>query len=160
MSSSLHTFDSFLNSVAQMQDALSQLELDPMSIEQDSKQIDSDILKASAIDKFEITQFSEEFEDSPSESDSDADQQTSHAFGLQWLRSQLESISSSTSMDIEDLYSTVLGVLTSDSSDEELQSSLPDILGFEHLDMVIEMISYRNSIQESVSYKPLSVLQI
>lgn len=53
-------------------------------------------------------------------------------------------------MDFDDLYSTVLGILTSDSSDDELQASLPDILGYENLELVIELISRRRGIQESV----------
>lgn len=152
LSDSLQTFDSFLNGVTQMQDAVSQFDLDLTPVEPETKAIDSDIIKLSVIYKLEISSPFEDSDSLGSESDSDVEQPTSHPFGLQWLRSQLQSISSSSSMDIEDLYSTVLGVITSDSSDEELQSSLPDILGFEHLEMVIELISHRSSIQESVSY--------
>lgn len=54
-------------------------------------------------------------------------------------------------MNGDEIYSTVLSILTSDSPDEELQSSLPDILGYDNLELVIELISRRNEIQQSVS---------
>lgn len=42
-----------------------------------------------------------------------------------------------------DTYELLSGMLRSDSTDEELQSSFSDILGYEKLDLIIELIQRR-----------------
>ncbi|KAK6341694.1 hypothetical protein TWF696_008762 [Orbilia brochopaga] len=65
-----------------------------------------------------------------------------------WLSKQLEAVALRTgsAMGSSDLYTNVLQLLQSKTSDMELQSSLPDILGFEELDLIEELISHRQQI--------------
>lgn len=50
-----------------------------------------------------------------------------------WLKTQVDS----------DTYELLAGILRSNNSDGELQSSLTDVLGFDRLDLVIELIQRR-----------------
>lgn len=145
---SLQSFDSFLDSVTQMQDAVTQFDLGQIPTNELKTPLDGDIVKSLELDKLTLSEDSEESESS-FEYESDEAQSSSEG-SLEWLRTTLSSISDSTAMSIDDLYSTVLGTLTSDSSDNELQSILPEILGYEHLETVIELISQRKSIQQNV----------
>ncbi|KAF3901879.1 hypothetical protein ABW21_db0200647 [Orbilia brochopaga] len=65
-----------------------------------------------------------------------------------WLSTQIEAVALRTgsAMGSSDLYNNVLQLLQSRQSDMELQSSLPDILGFEELDLIEELISHRQQI--------------
>ncbi|EPS38085.1 hypothetical protein H072_8181 [Dactylellina haptotyla CBS 200.50] len=65
-----------------------------------------------------------------------------------WLSTQMEAVAlrTSSAMDSSDLYANVLQTLQSKTSDMELQSSLPDILGFEELDLIGELIEHRKEI--------------
>ncbi|EWC44224.1 putative helicase mug81 [Drechslerella stenobrocha 248] len=65
-----------------------------------------------------------------------------------WLSTELEAVALRTgsAMGSSDLYNNVLQLLQSTTSDMELQSSLPDILGFEELDLIGELISHRAQI--------------
>ncbi|KAJ6262851.1 hypothetical protein Dda_1408 [Drechslerella dactyloides] len=65
-----------------------------------------------------------------------------------WLSKQIEAVALRTgsAMRSTDLYANVLQLLQSNTSDMELQSSLPDILGFEELDLIEELISHRQQI--------------
>lgn len=147
----IHSFDSFLDSVTQMQDAVSKFQLESLRLPDDFSSPDKDSIHNSDIDK--LTIFDESFSSSDAESfDEDTKQDSrTHDTNLEWLKSQLSKFSITTSMNGDEIYSTVLSILTSDSPDEELQSSLPDILGYDNLELVIELISRRNEIQQSVS---------
>lgn len=147
----IKSFDAFLDSVAHMQDDLVKFEIHKSPVSFPS--LDSDDLKASLLERFE---FSSSSDDSDLSDDSDDSLNDKHAFSssqeLQWLRSQLDQVAKKSSMTTDELYSTVIGIVTSESSDDDLQSTLPEIIGYEHLDLVIEIISKRQSLINSVRF--------
>lgn len=68
-------------------------------------------------------------------------------FNRTWLKQKCSSFAATRSgMDASDLQQQITALLASDSSDEELQMSLADIIGFDDLDFVIELISHRKEI--------------
>lgn len=72
---------------------------------------------------------------------------TDGVFNKQWLRSKCAAWARSRSgIDASDLEQQITALLASDSSDDELQMLLADILGFDDLDFVIELISHRREI--------------
>ena len=58
-------------------------------------------------------------------------------------------------MDAADLEHQIVALLAADSNDDELQMSLVEIVGFDDLDFVIELISHRKEIlsDQSTSMK-------
>ncbi|CAN6668065.1 RQC trigger complex helicase Slh1p [Trichomonascus vanleenenianus] len=60
---------------------------------------------------------------------------------------------SSTSMSAEDLKESLLQALKSPSSDDELQATLADMLGYDHLDFLSELIQRRRQIINEESAK-------
>lgn len=50
-----------------------------------------------------------------------------------------------------DLRESIMEILKSDSSDDELQATLADLLGYDHLDVVIELIQRRTELASEVS---------
>lgn len=68
-------------------------------------------------------------------------------FNRTWLRKKCSSFAATRSgMNASDLEQQIIALLASDSSDDELQMSLADIVGFDDLDFVIELISHRKAI--------------
>ncbi|KAG0650299.1 Meiotically up-regulated 81 [Hyphodiscus hymeniophilus] len=68
-------------------------------------------------------------------------------YGPQWLRSKCIGFASKKQgLSGEDLQEQIMALLVSDSVEEELQSTLTDIIGFDDLDFVIELISHRADI--------------
>jgi antiviral helicase SLH1 len=69
------------------------------------------------------------------------------SYGPQWLASKCLSFASKKQgLSGDDLQEQIMAVLASDSVEEELQSTLTDIIGFDDLDFVIELISHRGEI--------------
>jgi antiviral helicase SLH1 len=83
-----------------------------------------------------------------SDSNEDHDPQVqSSSYGPQWLKSKCLLFSSrKEGLRGEDLQEQIMALLASDSVEEELQSTLTDIIGFDDLDFVIELISHRREI--------------
>ena len=68
-------------------------------------------------------------------------------YGPQWLSSKCIGFASKTQgLSGEDLQEQIMALLVSDSVEEELQSTLTDIIGFGDLDFVIELIAHRKEI--------------
>ena len=68
-------------------------------------------------------------------------------YGPQWLRSKCIGFAArKQGLSGEDLQEQIMALLASDSVEEELQSTLTDIIGFDDLDFVIELISHRKEI--------------
>lgn len=68
-------------------------------------------------------------------------------YGPQWLKGKcLLFASRKQGLSGEDLQEQIMALLASDSVEEELQSTLTDIIGFDDLDFVIELISHRKEI--------------
>lgn len=69
-----------------------------------------------------------------------------------WLRERCADVSSrGGGLDADTLEEHITAVLASDTSDEELQMTLADILGFDELDLVSDLIKYRKSISSDTS---------
>jgi antiviral helicase SLH1 len=68
-------------------------------------------------------------------------------YGPQWLKSKCIGFAvRKQGLSGEDLQEQIMALLASDSVEEELQSTLTDIIGFDDLDFVIELISHRKEI--------------
>jgi antiviral helicase SLH1 len=68
-------------------------------------------------------------------------------YGPQWLKSKCIGFADKKQgLSGEDLEEQIMALLSSDSVEEELQSTLTDIIGFDDLDFVIELISHRKEI--------------
>jgi antiviral helicase SLH1 len=81
----------------------------------------------------------------PYEDDTPAE--STGGYGPQWLKSKCIGFASrKQGLSGEDLQEQIMALLVSDSVEEELQSTLTDIIGFDDLDFVIEIISNRKEI--------------
>lgn len=70
-----------------------------------------------------------------------------HNYDHDWLRQNCEQFAQSRpGISAEEVHQQVLAVLTSQSSEEQLQMSLADILGFDDLDFVIDIIGHRHEL--------------
>jgi antiviral helicase SLH1 len=127
-----------LNDASQMYGA--DLDLD----EELSEDLDDDIWDVeSAADDTPHSDFFDESRNSLKTSDLVTD----GVFDKAWLRSRCAAFARSRSgMDASDLEQQITALLVSDSSNDELQMSLADIIGYEDLDFVIELISHRTEI--------------
>lgn len=75
-------------------------------------------------------------------------------YGPRWLTSKCIGFAAKKQgLSGEDLQEQIMALLASDSVEEELQSTLTDIIGFDDLDFVIELISHR---KEITAASPLS----
>ena len=64
-----------------------------------------------------------------------------------WLRSKCKGFAEARSgMDAADFEGQIVALLASDGSDDELQMSLAEIVGFDDLDFVIDIISHRQQV--------------
>jgi antiviral helicase SLH1 len=74
-------------------------------------------------------------------------EQSTGGYGSQWLKSKCIGFAArKQGLSGEDLQEQIMALLVSDSVEEELQSTLTDIIGFDDLDFVIELISHRKEI--------------
>ena len=65
-------------------------------------------------------------------------------YGAEWLVSNCEAFARMrSSLDAEELHQQLSALLASDMQNDELQASLADILGYDDLDFVIELMSHR-----------------
>jgi antiviral helicase SLH1 len=72
---------------------------------------------------------------------------STQGYGPQWLKSKCIGFAAKKQgLSGEDLQEQIMALLASDSVEEELQSTLTDIIGFDDLDFVIELISHRKEI--------------
>jgi antiviral helicase SLH1 len=76
-------------------------------------------------------------------------EEPTQGYGPQWLKSKCDGFAAKKQgLSGEDLHGQIVALLASDSVEEELQSTLTDIVGFDDLDFVIELISHRKEIIE------------
>ena len=142
-----------------MRRAIAELKLDDQSNSQDQaygRDIvvdDDDLTGASGSDDL-WNAFSDETDSSYSsdmldgvEDDLPGLEASVHPWGHGWLRSKCLAIAGRKSeLDAEPLQQQLSAMLTSDMRDDELQMSLADILGYDDLDFVIELITHRKDI--------------
>ena len=88
-----------------------------------------------------------ENQDSSDSNDDGATDSPMTGYGSQWLKSRCIGFAArKQGLSAEDLEEQIMALLASDSVEEELQSTLTDIVGFDDLDFVIELISNRASL--------------
>ena len=76
-------------------------------------------------------------------------------YGSEWLKIKCTSLAArKQGLSGEDLEQQIMALLISDSAEDELQSTLSDIIGYDDLDLVIELISHR---KEITSVTPLAI---
>lgn len=77
------------------------------------------------------------------------------SYGPEWLEIKCLSLAARMQgLSGGDLEQQIMALLVSDSDEDELQSTLTDIVGFDDLDLVIELISHR---KEITSAAPLTI---
>ena len=75
--------------------------------------------------------------------------------GNDWFQRKIQEYAVHRSgLDAHELQDQVRALLTYDSNDDELQISLADIIGYDDLDLVIDLIQHRTSILSSFRGKP------
>ncbi|KAB5540523.1 Sec63 Brl domain-containing protein, partial [Coniochaeta sp. 2T2.1] len=73
-------------------------------------------------------------------------------YGLAWLENKCAEVASRKGgLDAASLRDQVLDILESNRPEDEVQGSLTDLIGFDHLDFVIELLSHRGGIVSSLS---------
>lgn len=76
-----------------------------------------------------------------------------------WLSKRCEEVASrGTGLDADTLQDQIVAVLASDSSDDELQMTLADTLGFDELDLVSDIIAYRQQLLSQPAKPPSGLL--
>jgi antiviral helicase SLH1 len=106
----------------------------------------------------DVWDFIEESEDDqwssdPNEDSVPGEETTELAYGPQWLKKRcIDFASRKQGLSGEDFQEQIMALLASDSLEEELQSTLTDIIGFDDLDFVIELISHRKDIITSSQF--------
>lgn len=107
----------------------------------------------------DVWDFISETEDEISTSDayeeSSLPQTISLSYGTQWLEDRCAALAGKRDgLSSDDLQGQIMALLISDSGEEELQSTLTDIIGFDDLDFLIELVSHRNEITAAQSSAP------
>ena len=149
----------WLSQLTAMRQAIAELKLDDQSNNQDQAYgrdivVDDDDLTGTSGSDDLWNAFSDETDSSYSsdmlngiEDASPGLEASEHPCGHEWLRSKCLGIASKKSgLDAEALQQQLSAMLASDMKDDELQISLADILGYDDLDFVIELITHRKDI--------------
>ncbi|KAI9818688.1 MAG: hypothetical protein M1832_004163 [Thelocarpon impressellum] len=77
------------------------------------------------------------------------------SYGPEWLRAKCQEFAlRHAGMSGEDLQQQITALLISDSDENELQSTLTDILGFDDLDLIIDLIACRKQITRPTTSAP------
>lgn len=141
--------------LAAMRAALTDLKLSPKSSNVDAASYGSDIdfdddgftSGNSGDDVWDFIGESEEDLYSSEPNEDDIPDASDGGYGPQWLKSRcLGFAARKQGLSGEDLQEQIMALLASDSVEEELQSTLTDIVGFDDLDFVTELISHRKVI--------------
>ncbi|KAI5357013.1 putative helicase, AAA+ ATPase domain, Sec63 domain, Helicase superfamily 1/2, ATP-binding protein [Septoria linicola] len=122
-------------------------EVDDLDLDLD----DDDLSPASGDDIWDLISeeedetFSEESEEIPATTASSTGQVKDGS--REWLQNKCQNVAKKGSgLEASALQDQIIAVLASDSSDDELQMTLADILGFEELDLVGDILKYRKTI--------------
>ena len=146
----------WLSQVAAMREAIASLQLPPL---QDATQmygadlqLDDDSNDSLDDDIWEV---SSEFDESPPSAHDGIeingiktpDDTTGTRYDKSWLRQQCTNLAKMRSgIEAEDLSQQITALLASDLSDDELQMALAEVIGFDELDLVIELIAHRQEV--------------
>ncbi|KHJ35518.1 putative activating signal cointegrator 1 complex subunit 3 [Erysiphe necator] len=95
-----------------------------------------------------ISESGEEDLSSQLEEDSDHEPEAT-SFGSQWLESRCHDLAKrSKGFTAEDIKGRIIALLVSDSSEEELESMLTDVIGLDDFDFIIDIITHRSEIKK------------
>ncbi|KAH8587559.1 Sec63 Brl domain-containing protein [Bisporella sp. PMI_857] len=135
-----------------MKAAIADLKLPPASsTSQDSYGSDIDYVEDddftsgnSGGDIWDFTSGADDGQDSSDVNEDDIPEASASGYGPQWLKIRCIGFAAKKQgLSPEDLEEQIMALLASDSVEDELQSTLTDIIGFDDLDFVIELISNR-----------------
>ncbi|KAJ5618817.1 hypothetical protein N7510_002801 [Penicillium lagena] len=145
----------WLAQLAAMRQAIADLKL-PKEIPPDSTGYGSDLdldideaysSPATVDDVWDIISSDDETTDDLEDLDGLIPAHTPSLYDRLWLEDKCHAVATRNSgMDASELAQQILAVLAADSNDEELQMSLAEIVGFDDLDLVIELITHRGEI--------------
>ncbi|RAL60284.1 hypothetical protein DID88_000064 [Monilinia fructigena] len=145
--------------LAAMKSALAELNLPPKSTNGGSRSYDIDV-DFDDDDEFtsgnsgdDVWDFISDEDDDLSSSDinedfpSLSDSAGAGSYGSQWLKTKcMEVAQRRQGLSGSDLQEQIMAILASDSGEEELQSTLVDMIGFDDIEFVIEIISHQKEI--------------
>ncbi|KAI9167056.1 putative helicase mug81 [Paramyrothecium foliicola] len=141
---------------AAMQAALAELKLP-----QDKAMLDGDAVDNSDFEGYssgnsgqDVWDFISDDDDDEYSSDSvDADilRTGSGGHGIEWLSSKCAEIGFKNGLAPDDFQSQIVSVLTSGRAEEELQAQLTDLVGFDDLDFIIEVLANRDEVISAAS---------
>ena len=147
----------WLSQFATMRQTISEVTLESVNDDvpfygQDLHIEDDDLTTGSVSDDF-WNVFSEEDEDDYSSDHLDdvdgiplRDIAAESRYGQRWLNNRCQALAARKSgLDTAELYQQLSAILSSELQDDELQMSLAEIIGYDDLDLVIELISHRTS---------------
>lgn len=143
----------WLTQLAAMRQAIADLKL-PKELPHDTTgygsdidlDIDDDYSSPGTVDDvWDIISSDEEETDDQDEIDEPSFPQTL-PYDQLWLEAKCQEVAARSTMDAAELSQQILATLAADSDDAELQMSLAEIVGFEDLDLVIELIAHRTEI--------------
>ncbi|PVI04840.1 Sec63-domain-containing protein [Periconia macrospinosa] len=146
----------WLERVDAMRKAIAELKLPPdlerMSAYGQDLDIDDDDLSGTASGEDIWDVISDEYEDEYSSDQLDRQgHDNALRFDQQWLADRCALVAQRGSgLDANALKDQILAVLASDSNDEELQMMLADMVGYEELDLVTDLISHRQDVTQSL----------
>ncbi|KAJ5152633.1 uncharacterized protein N7482_009111 [Penicillium canariense] len=156
------TESQWLSQLAAMRQAIADLKL-PKDLPHDSISYGSDIeldidddysSPGTVDDVWDIISSDDETSDDQDDLNNDFLPQTT-AYNRIWLENKcLDVAARNPNMDAAELSQQIIATLATDSDDAELQMSLAEIVGFDDLDLVIELIGHR---EEILSDKPQRV---
>ncbi|KAG7149797.1 putative helicase mug81 like protein [Verticillium longisporum] len=72
-------------------------------------------------------------------------------FGADWFVGKCSEVAAKNGLSSDAFQNQVLGVLTLDSGEDEVQSQLTDLIGFDDLEFIIELLAHRSSIVTAVT---------
>lgn len=142
--------------VAAMQAAIADLKLPqtsakPSDADDDLDEADFGGPMPSGKDVWEFISDDDEYEDYSSDFADDGVDAATGGFGAEWLAAKCDSIAAKNGMSADVFQSQVVSVLSSGQPDDELQAHFTDLVGFDDLDFIIELLGHKNDILASVS---------
>lgn len=72
-------------------------------------------------------------------------------YGATWFTSKCSEVAAKTGLSSDSFQNQVLSILSSDVGQDELQSQLADLVGFEEFDLIIELLAHRDEIVTAVT---------
>lgn len=80
-----------------------------------------------------------------------ADEPSAPAYGAEWFATSCSDIAAKNSLAPDVFETQIMGVLTSGLPGEELQAHLTDLVGFDDLDFIIEILAHKDEVAAAVS---------